>query len=321
MVQNVVYEVGKAHGFEPLRAWFAALYEVLFGQTAGPRFGSFAALFGCAETAALIRRALERRISEMRMLAAVLLAAGAGALPPAATQPMLFTRFMPAADYEDAMQAGEDATGRRASPSPPAPRWRMRCCGPRPACLPAAGGRFRPRAPWRPIRDRADGHVWLAARWAMRRASPADQARLAQHARARRRMQLDAALRTIPTIPMRWRRWAAGISRSCAPAAPFWRGKLYGASLDGLALFDRAVKCGAGQCGGALPDRAVAGGLDAANFAPASKTSWPRRARDAPETAYEKFIQVRAGELLNLMKRGDNDAFDAKLKTFQGYPS
>ena len=57
-VQNVVYEVGKRHGFEPLRAWFAALYEVLFGQTQGPRFGSFAALFGCAETAALIRRAL-----------------------------------------------------------------------------------------------------------------------------------------------------------------------------------------------------------------------------------------------------------------------
>jgi lysyl-tRNA synthetase class 1 len=57
-IQNVVYEVGKAHGFEPLRAWFGALYEVLFGQTQGPRFGSFAALFGCAETAALIRRTL-----------------------------------------------------------------------------------------------------------------------------------------------------------------------------------------------------------------------------------------------------------------------
>ncbi|HEX3753514.1 MAG TPA: lysine--tRNA ligase [Rhizomicrobium sp.] len=57
-VQNVIYEVGKRHGFEPLRAWFAALYEVLFGQTQGPRFGSFAALFGCAETASLIRRAL-----------------------------------------------------------------------------------------------------------------------------------------------------------------------------------------------------------------------------------------------------------------------
>jgi lysyl-tRNA synthetase, class I len=59
LVQNVVYELGKTHGFEPLRTWFAALYEVLFGQTAGPRFGSFAALYGCAETAALIRRALD----------------------------------------------------------------------------------------------------------------------------------------------------------------------------------------------------------------------------------------------------------------------
>jgi lysyl-tRNA synthetase class 1 len=57
-VQNVVYEIGKAHGFEPLRDWFKALYEVLFGQNQGPRFGSFAALFGCAETAELIRRAL-----------------------------------------------------------------------------------------------------------------------------------------------------------------------------------------------------------------------------------------------------------------------
>jgi lysyl-tRNA synthetase, class I len=57
-VQNVVYEIGKAHGFEPLRAWFAALYEVLLGQSQGPRFGSFAALFGCAQTAAMIRSAL-----------------------------------------------------------------------------------------------------------------------------------------------------------------------------------------------------------------------------------------------------------------------
>ena len=57
-VQNLVYEVGKAHNFEPLRAWFGALYEVLLGQTQGPRFGSFAALFGCAKTAAMIRSAL-----------------------------------------------------------------------------------------------------------------------------------------------------------------------------------------------------------------------------------------------------------------------
>jgi lysyl-tRNA synthetase class 1 len=57
-VQNAVYEIGKRHGFEPLRDWFKALYEVLFGQSQGPRFGSFAALFGCGQTAALIRDAL-----------------------------------------------------------------------------------------------------------------------------------------------------------------------------------------------------------------------------------------------------------------------
>ncbi|HEX3672897.1 MAG TPA: lysine--tRNA ligase [Rhizomicrobium sp.] len=57
-VQFQVYEVGKRHNFEPLRDWFKAIYEVLFGQSQGPRFGSFAALYGCMETAALIRRVL-----------------------------------------------------------------------------------------------------------------------------------------------------------------------------------------------------------------------------------------------------------------------
>jgi lysyl-tRNA synthetase class 1 len=57
-VQFEVYEIGKKHQFEPLRDWFKALYEVLFGQSQGPRFGSFAALFGCRETAGMIRRAL-----------------------------------------------------------------------------------------------------------------------------------------------------------------------------------------------------------------------------------------------------------------------
>jgi len=57
-IQNQVYEIGKSHEFENLRNWFKALYEVLFGQSQGPRFGSFAALYGIEETANLIRRAL-----------------------------------------------------------------------------------------------------------------------------------------------------------------------------------------------------------------------------------------------------------------------
>jgi lysyl-tRNA synthetase class 1 len=57
-IQNEVYAAGKDAGFEPLRAWFQALYEVLLGQSQGPRFGSFAAIFGLKETLALIEGAL-----------------------------------------------------------------------------------------------------------------------------------------------------------------------------------------------------------------------------------------------------------------------
>jgi lysyl-tRNA synthetase class 1 len=57
-IQNEVYAAGKAAGFEPLRAWFTALYEVLLGQSQGPRFGSFAAIFGLGATIRLIERAL-----------------------------------------------------------------------------------------------------------------------------------------------------------------------------------------------------------------------------------------------------------------------
>ncbi|ACI50065.1 lysyl-tRNA synthetase [Gluconacetobacter diazotrophicus PA1 5] len=59
-LQNLVFEIGKRHGFEPLRTWFGCLYEVLLGQTEGPRFGIFIGLYGVAETVALIEAALLR---------------------------------------------------------------------------------------------------------------------------------------------------------------------------------------------------------------------------------------------------------------------
>ena len=58
-IQNVVYEVGKTHPFENLRDWFRALYEVLLGQSQGPRFGSFVKLYGVDQTRALIAKALD----------------------------------------------------------------------------------------------------------------------------------------------------------------------------------------------------------------------------------------------------------------------
>ncbi|MCJ2045553.1 lysine--tRNA ligase [Methylobacterium sp. J-078] len=70
-LQAVVYEVGRRH-FPDLsgkakspdgrpgvsQAWFGTIYNVLFGEARGPRFGSFIALYGVAETRALIGQAL-----------------------------------------------------------------------------------------------------------------------------------------------------------------------------------------------------------------------------------------------------------------------
>jgi lysyl-tRNA synthetase class 1 len=57
-IQNMVFEVGKAHGFENLRDWFKALYETLLGTSQGPRMGSFIALYGIDNSRKLIAEAL-----------------------------------------------------------------------------------------------------------------------------------------------------------------------------------------------------------------------------------------------------------------------
>jgi lysyl-tRNA synthetase class 1 len=70
-LQDVVYEVGRAHFPDTSgkskspdgrpgvsQTWFATLYQILLGEERGPRFGSFVALYGVAETRALIEKAL-----------------------------------------------------------------------------------------------------------------------------------------------------------------------------------------------------------------------------------------------------------------------
>ncbi len=57
-IQNIVYDIGQTGGFETLRDWFKALYETLLGSSAGPRMGSFIALYGIANSRRLIAEAL-----------------------------------------------------------------------------------------------------------------------------------------------------------------------------------------------------------------------------------------------------------------------
>jgi lysyl-tRNA synthetase class 1 len=56
--QFEVYEAGKAAGYANLRDWFKALYEILIGSENGPRMGGFIALYGLAQSRALIADAL-----------------------------------------------------------------------------------------------------------------------------------------------------------------------------------------------------------------------------------------------------------------------
>ena len=62
-LQTLIFSVGKEHAFENLRDWFRAIYEVCLGQSQGPRFGSFVAIYGPDETASLIETALSGDLS------------------------------------------------------------------------------------------------------------------------------------------------------------------------------------------------------------------------------------------------------------------
>jgi lysyl-tRNA synthetase class 1 len=72
-IQNTVYEIGRREPFldHAKKAkdgrpgvsleWFNMLYQVLLGQEKGPRFGSFAAVYGVDNTVAMIDAALARK--------------------------------------------------------------------------------------------------------------------------------------------------------------------------------------------------------------------------------------------------------------------
>jgi len=71
-IQNVVYEIGRREPFlDAVKKgkdgrpgvsldWFNMLYQVLLGQEKGPRFGSFVAVYGLADSVAMIDGALAR---------------------------------------------------------------------------------------------------------------------------------------------------------------------------------------------------------------------------------------------------------------------
>lgn len=62
-IQTEVFSVGKEFGYENLRQWFSALYQILLGQEQGPRFGSFVKLYGIEQSRKLISDALAGKLA------------------------------------------------------------------------------------------------------------------------------------------------------------------------------------------------------------------------------------------------------------------
>lgn len=57
-IQNNIYQIGMESGYENLRDFFKELYQILLGQSQGPRLGSFFKLFGIEDTIKLINSCL-----------------------------------------------------------------------------------------------------------------------------------------------------------------------------------------------------------------------------------------------------------------------
>ena len=71
-IQQKVYDIGRRAPYLTVQkdgsagvaqGWFNMLYQVLLGEERGPRFGSFAALYGLANTRALIAKALDGELT------------------------------------------------------------------------------------------------------------------------------------------------------------------------------------------------------------------------------------------------------------------
>lgn len=170
-------------------------------------------------------------------------------------------------------------------------------------------------------KDAADGHVWLAAALGY-------EARIVGLVRARldndpaqAKTNLDDALKAQAENAYALAAlggWNVEIVRA---GGKFLASKLYGASIEqGMTLFDRAVRAQPHNVAVRYQIALSLAGLDPVAHRSRVDSELEAAIHATPETAYEKFVQGRAAELLTLLKRDDRDAFDAKLRIFQGYP-
>ena len=95
----------------------------------------------------------------------------------------------------------------------------------------------------------------------------------------------------------------------------------YGArESEAISLFDRAVRLAPGNVAVRYQIALSLAGFDAGKYQTRIVSELKAAISDTPETEYEKKIQARATELLALMNQGGHDAFDIRVRKYQGFP-
>jgi len=167
----------------------------------------------------------------------------------------------------------------------------------------------------------ADGHVWLATSLGYEARIQGVMRASWSNSPAQAKEQLDAALAIDPANAYALAALGGWHVEIVRVGGAFLASKVYDASLEkSLALFDRAARAAPHNVAVHYQIALSLAGLDKIVYRQRIESELEAAIQGPPQTAYEKFVSGRAQELLALLKRGDPDAFEAKLRTFQGYP-
>jgi hypothetical protein len=94
----------------------------------------------------------------------------------------------------------------------------------------------------------------------------------------------------------------------------------YGASESrALALFDRAVRLAPGNVAVHYQIALTLAGFAADKYRARITVELKSALSATADTAYEKKMQGRAGELLGLLNQDAHDAFDSRVRKYQGF--
>ena len=166
-----------------------------------------------------------------------------------------------------------------------------------------------------------DGHVYLAVAMGYEARIVGPVWARAHNYPGRAKDELDAALALDPKSP-----WALGalggwnveIVRTGGDRLASW---IYGASIDhGLSAFAAAFRTAPDNLSVRYQYALSLSGYDADRFRREIDDALARVMKAKPATAYEVLSRSRAGELAGLLKSGNRQLFDARVRRYQGYP-